>query len=63
MYRVSGDYVMTAYTVRSIISNFLYDELTNAQLVNNLLYCSLLHYRYMFRRYCVIFKDLAVSTC
>jgi hypothetical protein len=35
----------------------LYNEPTNAQLIHNLLYCS-----YMFRHYCVIFRELIVST-
>jgi len=36
----------------------LYNEPTNAQLINNLLYsyCFLLHCPYIFRRYCVIFR-------
>ena len=42
---------------------YLYYEPTNAQLINNLLYCSLLHCPYMFRRYCVIFWELVLSTC
>ena len=41
----------------------LYNGPTNAQLIKNLLYCSILHYSYMFRRYCVIFRELVVSTC
>ena len=35
----------------------LYNEPTNAQLIDKLLYCS-----YMFRHYCVIIRELAVST-
>jgi len=35
----------------------LYNEPTNAQLNDKLLYCS-----YMFRHYCVILKELVVST-
>jgi hypothetical protein len=42
---------------------FLCNEPTNAQLINDLLYCSILHCPYMFRRYCVIFRELVVSTC
>jgi hypothetical protein len=42
---------------------YLYNEPTNAQLINNLLDCSLLHSPYMFRRYCIIFRELEVSTC
>ena len=41
---------------------FLYNEPTNAQLIYNLLYCSLLHCPYRFRRYCVIFRELVVNT-
>jgi len=41
----------------------LYNEPTNVQLINNLLYCSILHCPYMFRRYCIIFRELVVSTC
>jgi hypothetical protein len=37
--------------------------ISNAQLTDKLLYCSLLHYSYMFRHYCVIFRQLVVSTC
>ena len=36
----------------------LYNEPTNAQLIDKLLYCS-----YMFRHYCVILRKLVVSTC
>jgi len=42
---------------------YLYIEPTNAQLINNLLYCSLLHCRYIFRRYYVIFRELVVRRC
>jgi len=43
-------------------SIILYNEPTNAQLINNLLYCSLLYCCYMFRHYCIIFRELVVST-
>jgi len=42
---------------------YLYNEPTNAKLIYNLLYCSLLHCPYMFRCYCVIFRELVVGTC
>ena len=42
---------------------YLYNELTNAQFINNLLYCCLLHCPYMFRCYFIIFRELVVSTC
>ena len=35
----------------------LYNEPTNTQLIDKLLHCS-----YMFRHYCVIFRELVVST-
>ena len=35
---------------------FLYNEPTNAQLIDKLFYCS-----YMFRHYCLIFRELVVS--
>jgi len=35
----------------------LYNEPTNAQLIDKLLYS------YMFRHYCIIFRELLVSTC
>jgi hypothetical protein len=41
----------------------LYNEPTNAQLIDSLLCCSLLHCPYMFRHYCIIFRELIVSTC
>jgi len=40
----------------------LYNEPTNAQLIDKLFYCSLFYCFYMFRQYCVIFRELAVST-
>ena len=45
------------------INKCLYNEQTNAKLINILLYRSLLHCPYMFRCYCVIFRELVVSTC
>jgi len=42
---------------------YLYNESTYAKLINNLLYCSLLHCPYMLRRYYVIFRKLVVNTC
>jgi len=36
----------------------LYNEPKNAQLIDKLLYSS-----YMFRHYCVVLGELAVSTC
>ena len=39
------------------ITSFLYNEPTNAQLIDNLLYCS-----YMFQHDSVIFRELVVST-
>jgi len=42
---------------------YLYNVPTNAQLINSLLYCSILQHPYMFRHYCVIFKEPVVSTC
>jgi hypothetical protein len=42
---------------------YLYNVPTNAQLINSLLYCSILHCPYMFRHYCVIYRELVVSTC
>jgi hypothetical protein len=47
-------YFNTCTTASFII---LYNEPTNAQLIDKLLYSS-----YMFRHYCVIFRELAVST-
>jgi len=41
----------------------LCNEPTNAQLIDNFLWCSLLYCCYMFRHYCVIFRELVVSTC
>jgi len=35
----------------------LYNAPTNTQLIDKLLYCS-----YMFRHYCVIFRELVVSS-
>jgi len=48
------------YKVTSLIFFLLIlcNEPTNAQLIDNILYCS-----YMFRQYCVIFRELVVSTC
>ena len=43
--------------------HYLYNEQTNAQLITNLLYCSLLQCPYTFRRCCVISRELVVSTC
>jgi len=40
----------------------LHNEPTNAQLIGNLLYCFLLHCSYMFQHYCVILRELVVST-
>jgi hypothetical protein len=42
---------------------YLYNEPTNAQLINNLLYCSLSHCPYVFWCHCIIFRELVVSTC
>jgi hypothetical protein len=39
-------------------SLLLYNEPKNAQLIDNLLYCSLLWCSYMFGHYCVIFREL-----
>ena len=36
----------------------VYNEPTNAQLIDKSLYCP-----YMFRHYCVIFRELIVSIC
>jgi len=44
-------------TVKSTFIFTLYNESTKAQLIDKLLYCS-----YMFRHYCVIFRELVVST-
>ena len=35
---------------------------TNAQLTDNLLYCSLFYCSCMFRHYCVIFREIVVNT-
>jgi hypothetical protein len=40
---------------------YLINEPTNAKYINNLLYSSLLHCSYMFRRNFVIFRELVVS--
>ena len=39
-----------------------YNEPRNAKLMNNLLYCSLLHCPFMFRHYSVILRELVLST-
>ena len=52
------DYFNTC-TVHLII---LYNEPTNAPLIDKLLYCSLLYCSHMFRHNCVIFRELVVST-
>jgi len=43
--------------------HYLYNEPTDEQLINRSSRCSILHCCYMFRRYCVIFRELVVSTC
>jgi len=40
----------------------LYNEPTNAQLIDSWLYTTIFYWSYIFRHYCVIFRELIVST-
>ena len=47
---------MSYFKICTVHLYYLYNEPTNALLINKLLYRSLLHCPYMFRRYCIIFR-------
>ena len=52
------------FNFRKVHLYCLYNVPTNAQLINNLFYYSILHCPYKFRRYCVIFpEDDAIGDC
>jgi len=41
------------FNIGTVHLYYLYNEPTDGQLIKNLLYCSLLHGPFMFRRYCM----------